>query len=222
MLVTHPFPSVLDGLITAAIALIAGAEWGIAVRLGLSMIALQASIGALNDAVDAPSDAVGRPSKPIPAGLVPRGFARALAAALAALGLALAARSGPAVLVLGAVILAIGYAYDLVFKATRWSWLPFAVGIPLLPVFAWLGPADRLPAAFTILVPAAVAAGAGLALGNSLVDLDGDAAAGLSTPAQSWGAAHVRLASIALLVSVAVVAVAAGLAAAMPTPIVVA
>ena len=37
------------------------------------------------------------------------------------------------------VVLAIGYGYDLRFKGTAWSWLPFAVGIPLLPVFGWVG-----------------------------------------------------------------------------------
>ena len=41
-----------------------------AVRLGVSMTALQASIGILNDVVDAPRDAGRKPSKPIPAGLV--------------------------------------------------------------------------------------------------------------------------------------------------------
>ena len=33
-----------------------------------------------------------------------------------------------------------------VAKGTAWSWLPFAVGIPLLPVYGWLGAAGALPA----------------------------------------------------------------------------
>ena len=41
------------------------------------------------------------------------------------------------------VVLAIGYGYDLVAKGTAWSWLPFAVGIPILPVYGWLGAAGR-------------------------------------------------------------------------------
>src|SRR6478752_9445099 len=51
---THPFPSLLDGLVVAAVALIAGAHAGTAVALGVSMTALQVSIGTLNDIVDAP------------------------------------------------------------------------------------------------------------------------------------------------------------------------
>ncbi len=193
-----------------------------ALSLGLSMTALQGSIGALNDVVDAPADAIGRPSKPIPAGLVGRRTALALAGVLAGVGLALAARSGPAILGLAAVILGIGAAYDLGFKPSRWSWLPFAVGIPLLPVFAWLGAADRLPVAFAVLVPAAVLAGAALALGNSLVDLDGDARAGIVTPAQAWGAASVRAAATALHGLVVITALATGLGAGLPPVAVVA
>ena len=58
---THPFPSLLDGLATAAIALVAAGEAPTAVRLGVSMTALQASIGILNDVVDAPRDAGHKP-----------------------------------------------------------------------------------------------------------------------------------------------------------------
>ena len=191
---------------TAAIAVIAGGGVGLAVGLGAAMTALQASIGALNDVADASADAVGRPEKPIPAGILDRRAGLAVVVAGAAVGLILALLAGPAAGVLAAAILAIGYGYDLVFKGTRWSWLPFAVGIPLLPVFAWLGAADRVPGAFAVLVPAAVAAGAGLALGNSLVDLDGDAAAGLATPTQAWGVARVRAASTILLIGVAAAA----------------
>ena len=64
---THPFPSLLDGIVVAAIALIAGGEVGTAVALGVSMTALQGSIGTLNDIVDAPRDRGMKPGKPIPA-----------------------------------------------------------------------------------------------------------------------------------------------------------
>ena len=63
---THPFPSLLDGLVAAAAAAAAGGDPGTAVRLGVSMVLLQASVGALNDLVDAPSDAGRKPGKPIP------------------------------------------------------------------------------------------------------------------------------------------------------------
>ena len=49
-----------------------------ALRLAVSMTALQVSIGTLNDIVDAPRDAGHKPGKPIPAGLVTPGIARAV------------------------------------------------------------------------------------------------------------------------------------------------
>ena len=89
------------------------------------------------------------------------------------LGLVLAGppgRSGPRSCCSGVVVLAIGYAYDLRFKGTAWSWLPFAVGIPLLPVYGWVGATGGVPASFAVLVPAAVVAGAGLAVANARAD----------------------------------------------------
>jgi 4-hydroxybenzoate polyprenyltransferase len=176
------------------------------------MTALQVSIGATNDLVDAPRDAIGHPSKPIPAGRVTVGEARSVAGAAAIVGVALSLSLGPAMAAQVAVVLAIGYGYDLVLKGTRWSWLPFAVGIPILPVFGWLGTAGRLPGSFAVLVPAAVAAGASLALANSLVDVEGDAASGADSPAVAWGAARTRSAAATLAAIVAVAAVVTALA----------
>ena len=39
----------------------------------------------------------------------------------------------------GRAILGVGLLYDLRLRGTALSWFPFAVGIPLLPVYAWLG-----------------------------------------------------------------------------------
>ena len=119
--VTHPFPSLLDGLVAGGAALAAGGEPGTAIRLGLSMILLQASVGALNDVIDAPSDAGRKPGKPIPAGLVTPAVARGIAAAAALLGVLLAVPSGAATVALAVGLLGLGYAYDLWFKGTAWS-----------------------------------------------------------------------------------------------------
>src|SRR6476469_6672903 len=66
----HPFPSILDGVVVGAVALVAGADPAAALRLGVSMTALQASIGTVNDLVDVALDTGRKPGKPIPAGLV--------------------------------------------------------------------------------------------------------------------------------------------------------
>ena len=183
----HPFPIALDALATTAIALIAGASPPRAIFLGLGMLAIQGSIGALNDYVDADRDAVGKPGKPIAAGLVRRGHAAVLALVLAVIGLILSASGGPGPGVIGLLILLIGWLYDAFFKGTAWSWLPFAVGIPLLPVYAWLGAVGSVPGWFVVLVPAAALAGAALAIGNALVDVERDRAAGAQPREQHRG-----------------------------------
>lgn len=151
------------------------------------MVSLQAAIGALNDLVDAPRDAGLKPGKPIPAGLVSEGMARVVVLVGATLGIGLSLVSGPATTACALLVLVVGGLYDLRFKGTPWSWLPFAAGIPLLPVYAWLGAAGGLPAAFAILVPAAAIAGAALAIANALADVERDRAAETTSVATRLG-----------------------------------
>lgn len=207
----HPFPSLLDGVATTAIALVAGAEPWVALRLGGSMIGLQASIGALNDVLDAATDANRKPGKPIPGGLVSATTGRAMVVLGATAGLLLTVPFGPGLVALAGVVLAIGYGYDLRAKGTAWSWLPFATGIPLLPVFAWFGAAGALPAAFAILLPAGVAAGAALAIANALADLERDRAAGLRSVAERLGERAWATQAVLLTAVVAVAIVSASL-----------
>ncbi len=172
------------------------------------MIALQASIGALNDLLDVPIDAGRKPGKPIPAGLVTPFVARVVVVAAAGGGLVLAAASGPGVLLLGAAGLAIGYAYDAAAKGSAWSWLPFALGLPLVPVFGWYGAAGTVPGAFVVLVPAAVMAGAALAIANALADARRDTSAAVGSVAIRLGPR--RAWTVGALLQLAVGAVALG------------
>jgi 4-hydroxybenzoate polyprenyltransferase len=166
------------------------------------MLALQVSIGALNDLVDAPADAGRKPGKPIP-----RGAARPIEARLVwlggfVLGLALSAPSGMATVVAAALGAGCGYAYDLRLSRTAWSWLPLAVGLPILPVHAWLGATGSIPQALLPLLPLAVLAGAGLALANGLADEERDRAAGIDTAVVRLGGERAWLAHAALNVAV--------------------
>jgi 4-hydroxybenzoate polyprenyltransferase len=140
------------------------------------MFALQASIGALNDAIDAPIDSGRKPGKPIPRGLATSGGAMVLAGLGLVAGLALSAPSGGATVLVAIAGVACGYAYDLGLGRTALSWLPLAVALPLLPVHAWLGATGGVPPGLTALIPAAVLAGAALAIGNGLVDVERDLA----------------------------------------------
>ena len=184
---THPFPSVLDGAVAGIVGLVAGADPWTAVRLALSMVLLQASIGMLNDVIDAPADGGRTPPKPIPAGLVAPVTAKIGVILAGLVGVGLAVPSGVATTALAVVILAIGYGYDRFAKGTIWSWVPFAIGIPLLPVFGWLGAVGTLPETFAILLPVAFFAGAALAIANALADLERDAEAGVESVARRLG-----------------------------------
>ena len=106
----------------------------------------------------------------------------------AAGGLLLALLGGPGLVLVASLVLAIGVAYDLRAKGTTLSWLPFAVGIPLLPVYGWYGATGSLPGVFLVLVPAAANAGTALAIANAIVDMERDEAAGIGSIALALGA----------------------------------
>jgi 4-hydroxybenzoate polyprenyltransferase len=171
------------------------------------MTLLQLAIGTVNDIVDAPSDSGHKPGKPIPGGLVDAGAAQYAAIGVAVAGTVLAATVSAALAALSLMVLGIGLWYDLRLKGTPWSWLPFAVGIPILPVYGWLGATGSLTAAFAVLVPAAVAGGAALAISNSLVDVERDLAAGRSSVAAALGAIRAAGLATALVAGVGAAAV---------------
>ena len=199
------------------VALVAGGGPGAAAVLGISMTLLQFAIGTLNDIVDAPRDAGRTPRKPIPAGYVGRRAAQVVAVASAAGGLVLASAGGPVLVLLAAVGLAIGAWYDLRTKGTALSWLPFAVGIPLLPVYAWYGATGGLPGVFLVIIPAAVMVGAALGVANAIVDMDRDEAAGISSTALALGAGRAGVLVILLHLVVIVLALATAVALGAPT-----
>lgn len=169
------------------------------------MTFLQFAIGAANDVADRAADR-GRRDKPVARGLVSRWGALVVAVVCAIAGLGLAAASGPAVLALAAAGLGLGLAYDLRLKRTTVAWLPFALGIPLLVVFAWYGGTGALTPPALVLVPAAALAGGALALGNALVDPAGDRTAGVVTPVVALGPLRAWRLATALLAGTVVLA----------------
>jgi 4-hydroxybenzoate polyprenyltransferase len=213
----HPFPSLLDGAVVALIALVAGGGVLLALVLGLSMACLQFSIGALNDILDAPADAGRKPGKPIPAGLVTVREAWLVVGVSAGLGLLLALVGGPWLLGLATVVLAVGFAYDLWAKGTTLSWLPFAVGIPLLPLYGWFGGSGSVPGMFLVLIPAAANAGTALAIANAIVDFERDLDAGDRSIAIALGPGRASRLVLVLHGVVAVLAVATAAVVGAPT-----
>jgi 4-hydroxybenzoate polyprenyltransferase len=193
--------------VVGAVAALAGADPSRALGLGVSMTALQVAIGALNDLVDAPADAGHKPGKPIPAGLVSPGVARAALGLATGVGLVVAVvLGGVPLLGMAVVVLAIGFGYDLVAKGTPFSFLPFALGIPILPIYGWLGATGTTTDWFAVLLPAGLLAGAGLAISNARADMERDRAAGRSSVAiwlgdrRSWWLSVAALAVAALII----------------------
>lgn len=188
-----------------------------ALALGASMTVVQFAIGTLNDVLDAPKDAVSHPSKPIPAGLVSVDAGWILAGLLAMVGVIFASMAGPAAVGLALAALAIGAWYDLVAKGTTLSWLPLAVGIPLLPVFGWWGATGSLPGIFLVIIPAAANAGTALAISNAVVERERDLASGTGSIAVTLGAGRASFLALVLHVVVLLLAVATAVSLGAPT-----
>ncbi len=176
----------------------------------------QYAAGALNDAVDVEADAAAcRTGKPIPAGAVSRRAVvlLALASGVASLGFALAL--GPATLALAAVGLACAWSYDLWLKGTAASVLPFAVALPLVPLFGY-GAARRFPAVLWWAWPIGALAAVAVHLADSLPDVESDRAAGVHGLAPRLGVRSAAALVAAAYLLAGAVALASGLAAGEP------
>ncbi|MEO8470469.1 MAG: UbiA family prenyltransferase [Chloroflexota bacterium] len=186
------------------IAWIAGGSPASVMRLALAMTLIQFAIGTTNDLADAARDGDRVPAKPIAAGLVRRRTAAVAASVFGLLGLALAAVSGVLTFGIALAGLACGLVYNARMSRSALSWLPLTLALPLLPIFAWYGAVGSLPGGIVPIVPIAMLAGAGLAIGNGLIDLDLDAARGRRTTAVALGrAASWAVHALALIAAIA-------------------
>jgi 4-hydroxybenzoate polyprenyltransferase len=204
--VIHPLPSALNTALVIALAIVAGASHLEAGLLGLAMLGFQASIGALNDVADADLDRLAKPTKPIPAGVIDRRGATIVAVAGAAVGLAISAGFSLPVLILGAAGYGCGLAYDLVMRRWGRGWICFAGAFPLLLAWTWMAAAGSLPPGWPLLLPLAGLAGPTIHLANSLVDLDADERAGVTSLATSLGEDRAPLVLTILTASIYVLA----------------
>jgi 4-hydroxybenzoate polyprenyltransferase len=150
------------------------------------MLGGQLAIGAINELVDLPLDAVVKPGKPLPSGDVSVWGARIVAMVGLLLMTVFGVPFGPMPFALLALGTGLGVAYDLWFKRTSWSWLPYLLALPLLPiwVFAALGrPEPRL----LMLYPLGALAAVGVHFAQALPDAESDRQAGLRTATSRLG-----------------------------------
>jgi 4-hydroxybenzoate polyprenyltransferase len=137
----------------------------------------QFAISAHNDWCDRDLDALAKPSRPIPAGRVAPRTVFLVALALAAASLVVAAPLGLDEVVLVGFSLACGLAYNAWLKRTSFSWLPFSLAFPLIPLFA-AAAVDRWPAWWPAAALAAQPLIVAIHLTDSIPDIDADTRAG--------------------------------------------
>jgi 4-hydroxybenzoate polyprenyltransferase len=146
--------------------------------LFLAVIAIYGAVGALNDYCDYSLDKVTKPSKPLVRGLVTRRFALWQALLLAIVGLLLSLMLNWLTAVFSTLILVLGIWYDVHAKRSLWSWVPYAIGIPTLPLWGFAA-AGRFERVLLLAYPMGALLSLALNMSNTLPDREGDAAFGL-------------------------------------------
>jgi 4-hydroxybenzoate polyprenyltransferase len=176
----HPAPVFFVLLGTALFGLLAAGGRPDPARYALMLIAMlggQIAIGAHNEWRDRKHDARHQPEKPIPAGLVDAGVVRPIIVVGLLVGIVAAAALGFWSLVLYTLGTGSGFAYNVWFKRTPLSGVPYLVGLPLLPIWATLV-MDGFEPRLLWLYPLGGAFVVAVHLAQSLADIAGDRAAG--------------------------------------------
>ncbi len=139
LVMLHPVPVLCVLLATTAFALLIAWPLPLATLLRLlgTMAGIQLAIGALNDYVDLPLDRQTKPWKPLVCGELRPETALWLTMGGLAVALVLVAPFGLLATTLALLGASAGILYNLYLKRTAWSWLPYLVALPLLPIWVW-------------------------------------------------------------------------------------
>ena len=189
ILLPHLVPVIVVEFSTLAFAVIA---WqglppsSLLAPLLLGMLGGQLAIGATNELADLPLDRTGKPGKPIPRGTVSVRGARAMAVIGMAMMVGFGLPLGPPAFGLLALGTGLGIAYDLWLKRTVWSWLPYLLALPLLPIWVFVA-LGRPELRLLLLYPLGALATAGVHFAQALPDVAIDQDAGLETPTSRLG-----------------------------------
>lgn len=179
LLASHPGPTVVVTVIALGLGIGLGYPPGRLVLLALAILFGQLSIGWSNDWLDAARDrAVERADKPAARGDVPVATVRASAFIALGIGLLLTLPLGVGALLIHAVAIASGWAYNLGLKSTAYSWVPFAVAFGLLPAIATLGQEQPAWPQWWVYAAGALL-GVAAHVTNVLPDLEDDARTGI-------------------------------------------
>ncbi len=174
----HPVPVLFHTIAVTIFVLLAAwpvLAWRTMLVVIAAHAAMQLSIAVLNDYCDRRLDAVSKRDKPIVRGLVTAREALLLGLALMVVMLLLLLLLNPLALFISLLYFAFALSYNLGLKATPFSGVVFALAIPLIPVYAFVGVGHIVSFIFW-LIPVAALLGIALNLANSLPDIEDDAA----------------------------------------------
>ncbi len=210
LVLPHAVPIIVVMVATAAFALIAAGGWPGTARMTWLLLAMfggQLAIGAVNEIVDVELDSRARPAKPIPAGLVSLRGAWAMVVVGLVLMTVASLTFGLPVFLVCALGTGVGIAYSLWFKRTIWSWVPYLIALPLLPIWVWLALSHVDPGLYAV-YPIGAAAVIAVQIAQSLPDVETDAREGVQTLAVALGPTRARLACWGSLLLAALLATA--------------
>lgn len=178
--VIHPFPASINALAGTMFYLIAADVWhGVSVAsIFLSIFLTHASIGSMNDFCDIDLDAKTKPTKPIIRGDIGPGSALMVSCIAAVAGALLSLSFGWWTLIVALAVLISGMAYNFWAKGTLYSWIPYSVFIPALPVWAFVA-ADKFTLVVLFSFPLGALMSLALNVANTIPDLQGDTQCGL-------------------------------------------
>jgi 4-hydroxybenzoate polyprenyltransferase len=195
LVLPHAVPIIAVVMATAAFAFVARGGWPGAADLGMLLLAMfggQLAVGAVNELVDVELDRASKPHKPIPAGLVSERGARVMVWSGLALMVIGSLRFSVVAFTLCALGTGLGIAYSLWFKRTAWSWIPYILAIPLIPIWVWTALED-VPSALLALYPIAVPALIAIQIAQSIPDVAADRGVGVRTLAVLAGEERARI-----------------------------
>ncbi|GAC1406339.1 MAG: hypothetical protein NVS4B12_14800 [Ktedonobacteraceae bacterium] len=194
-LLSHPIPVLFHTIAITVFALVAAwprFNWSIIALVVAAHGAMQLSIAILNDYCDRRLDSLGQKQKPIPLGLVRPQEALILGLLMIVVMVLLLLPLNPLALLVSCLYLLLGQSYNLGLKSTPFSGIVFALAIPLIPLYAFLGVGHVL-SVILWLVPVAALLGIALNLANALADIEEDAINGARTLAVVLGVRRVYI-----------------------------
>ena len=184
----HPFPTTAEAVAGTLFFLMAadgaiGFNWLI---LFGSIFLIHASIGLSNDYCDFALDSQTKPGKPLVRGDIKARTALLVAYITATAGALLSLWFGWKTFIVSLAVLASGVTYNVWAKRTIYSWVPYAVFIPALPVWGFLA-AEKFNSLVLLSFPLGVFISLALNLANTLPDLTGDVRNGVKGLAHRLG-----------------------------------